>query len=772
MLSPTGPSLASARHLFSEARELAARGHRVTVLVPHHYHIPFEETGAPDTEILDGVTVKHVFLPPRWRGNIRTHFFPLGYWTWKLVRRAMETPFDIVHVMKPYYTSGPAGLLLSLIAGKPMVLECDDLEGWTGWAGAIAGEPLFGFKLNLIDAYERRLPPLADAVIADTRALEEMLLARGVGRERLFYIPYCVEDYMTRLGEGTRIRWEYGFRDAPVIIYCGALHPHHYDCDLLIPAMEAVRMRIPGARMLVVGDGGARPELENKARKAGLLGTAVLFAGWIPAEAIPDYIAAADIAVVPMRDTPASRSRGLSKVLEYLCQGKPVVMPGIGQAGELTDGGKAGILVRAGDALAMADGIVELLANPGRARAMGGHGRDYALATFDRAESTDKILGIYASLLHTGTPARASAGKESSGVSRGGGCLPRHPSSGKGATARRLPGTPFLNVRMDVTNICNLKCRMCYFSLPGHTTIDGAPPKHMPLPLLEKIARQVFPHARFIALSCGAESLMYPHFDRYLKLVADAHVEWTELITNAQLLNQEYARMLIEARLSMLTVSMDGATRSTYEAIRCGARFDRLMENILVLNELKKAHNSDRPLLHIQYVLMRSNIEELPRAVVLAKEVGAQSFNCLHMAPIGGLHIRGDSLYFHKQLANTMLDEARDAAKKVGLAATFPGNFGASPGGEKRAAPPARCIYDPWHHLFITESGIAYPCGWLTKQTATGSFETQDFEEIWWGEEYERLRREIATGHYRTGCLKCPTCAGGDVDEENAFLER
>ena len=400
MLAPTGLPLASASHLLSEAQHLVKRGLDISLIVPNHYYLPFDTACCGDNEIIGGVKVKHVYLPGKWRGALRTHLFPLGYWTWKLVRRALEEPFDIIHVMKPYYTSGSAGLLLQLVTGKPMVLECDDLEGREGWGAGLAEEPLFGFKRRLIDTYERRLPHLADAVIADTLALRDMFRSRGVEENRLFYIPYSVEEYMMRTGDGERIRKELGIGDGPVAVYCGALHPHNYDCDLLIKAMKIVHGKKPDAIMMVVGDGGARPELEAMAKELGLLGREVKFAGWVEREEIPDYIAAADFGVVPMRNTRASRSRGLSKVLEYLCQAKPVVMAGIGQADELTDRGKAGVLTKPGDPGALAEGTVELLSNPSLAREKGNHGKRYVLDKFNPRKATDSVLEIYRSLAY------------------------------------------------------------------------------------------------------------------------------------------------------------------------------------------------------------------------------------------------------------------------------------------------------------------------------------------------------------------------------------
>ncbi|MDP8249019.1 MAG: glycosyltransferase family 4 protein [Candidatus Tritonobacter lacicola] len=399
MLSPTAFPLASARHLLSEARHLAERGADISFIVPHHYYLPFEENEHKENELVGDVRVKHIFPPKKWRDSIRIHFSPIGYWTYNIVKRALEEPFDIIHVMKPYYTSAAAGLLLHLITRKPMVLECDDLEGKKGWSSALAEEPLFGFKRHLLAMYERHLPLLADAVIATSRALLEMFRSYGVKEERLFYLPYPVEEYMTQPGDGEKTRQKLGLGDEPVVIYCGALHPHHYDCDLLIDAMNIVRGKLPTAKLLIVGDGGARPGLERRAEEAGLLNSTIIFTGWVPRYGIPDYIAAADAGVVPMRDTPASRSRGLSKVLEYLCQARPVVMPGIGQAAELTDGGKAGFLIEPGNPSALADGIITALTNPVVCEKIGLHGQDYVREKFDWSQATETVLNIYRKIM-------------------------------------------------------------------------------------------------------------------------------------------------------------------------------------------------------------------------------------------------------------------------------------------------------------------------------------------------------------------------------------
>lgn len=398
MLAPTNISLASAKHAFSEARHLVERGVAINFIVANHYHLLFDKVKYKENELRNGVKVKHVFAPSRWRDSPRMHFLPVGYWAWHMVKRALEEPFDIIHVFKPYYTSAIAGLLLHLISRKPIVLECDDIEGKNGWWIAHAEEPLFEFKMHLLDLFEKRLPAMADAVIANSMVLADMLRRSGVEEKRLSYIPYWIDEYMTRAGEGDRVRKKLGLSNEPVVVYCGALHSHYYDCDLLITAMKIVHEKLPRAKMIIVGHGGVMFELEYSAHRMGLLKECVIFTGWIPYREIPDYIAAGDIGVVPLRDTEFRRARGLSKVLEYLCQARPPVLPGIGQAGELTNGGKAAFFTEPGSAAALAEGIITALSNPDLCREKGLYGRNYVHNKFGWSEAMTGILEIYSSI--------------------------------------------------------------------------------------------------------------------------------------------------------------------------------------------------------------------------------------------------------------------------------------------------------------------------------------------------------------------------------------
>src|SRR4029077_5841450 len=129
---------------------------------------------------------------------------------------------------------------------------------------------------------------------------------------------------------------------------------------VLIRAFAQVAATFPAARMVLVGDGPLRAELEATALSLGLSG-AVLFAGYQPR---PErFLAAMDVFVLP------SRAEAMPLVIpEAWAAGLPVVASRVGGIPELIEDGRTGLLVESGDVDGLAARLRQLLADPTRAR--------------------------------------------------------------------------------------------------------------------------------------------------------------------------------------------------------------------------------------------------------------------------------------------------------------------------------------------------------------------------------------------------------------------
>ncbi len=134
----------------------------------------------------------------------------------------------------------------------------------------------------------------------------------------------------------------------------------------------------------------------------------------------------------------------------------------------------------------------------------------------------------------------------------------------------RVFGLRHMVIRMDTINLCNLRCKMCYYSSDYMRKKD-----EMSEATFRKIAEEVFPRTRFLYLSCATEPLTNKNFAKLLRITGEYNVPFTSFCTNGQLLTREVVQAAIDANISEVIFSIDGATAETYEHIRRGGKWRR-----------------------------------------------------------------------------------------------------------------------------------------------------------------------------------------------------
>ncbi|MFQ5506599.1 MAG: radical SAM protein, partial [Planctomycetota bacterium] len=113
----------------------------------------------------------------------------------------------------------------------------------------------------------------------------------------------------------------------------------------------------------------------------------------------------------------------------------------------------------------------------------------------------------------------------------------------------------FLRVKLDMVSKCQLRCIMCHFAHPDFAESDLM----MDRPLLEKVAREIFPASHDVVLSSSAEPLISPELPRALELCREHDVPYFHFSTNALSMTEKLMRKIVEVRMPSLTVSCDGA---------------------------------------------------------------------------------------------------------------------------------------------------------------------------------------------------------------------
>lgn len=366
-----------------------------------------------------------------------------------------------------------------------------------------------------------------------------------------------------------------------------------------------------------------------------------------------------------------------------------------------------------------------------------------------------------------------------------------------GAARARLGIRP-LKIEMDITNQCNIRCLMCPFSDPA---VGGRKRTDLSPEIFARWADEMFSWATNLGLMFGTEPTLNQHLLSFVRTAKEYRVPNVYFSTNGMKLTPTMSGALIEAGLDEMNVSLDAGEKATFERIRRGAKWETVIGNLRSLKEQKAAAKRSTPRLHMSYVLMRSNIPELPQFVELAAELGAVVLYLTHLVSYDKLGTESELLGADLGGYGPYMDRALAVARQHDIHVVAPRTRQARldivvprpPPPEPRAnhlAPidqareahglPRRfardeaksCCPFPWHFIAIEPDGSVRPCGWWHAGAPMGNLHSQRFQEIWQGEPMRTLRRQLVTRQLGENCGRCPAAGMGTADSAVSFQPR
>lgn len=301
---------------------------------------------------------------------------------------ASQVSGAVIYAMKPRPTSLGTALAVGRRRGLPVVVDVDDWEtamihpySRHALKNALYALPRLRSPNNyLYTAAFDRMVGLADGVTAVSRLFLERY-GKGAGVLAPQYVD--TERFDPARYDRAELRRELGFA-CFTVVFAGIAQPNKGVGDIvramrLLPDREwqllIVGPKTPYALELAVVDARVR-----------LLGTR-------PPEETPRYLAAADAVVLPQRFEPASLGQMPMKLFEAMAMACPVVSTRVSDIPEVLEG--CGIVVAPGDHGALAEAIAHLMADPARARLLGGNARERVLArySFERgAEALGELM--------------------------------------------------------------------------------------------------------------------------------------------------------------------------------------------------------------------------------------------------------------------------------------------------------------------------------------------------------------------------------------------
>ncbi len=210
----------------------------------------------------------------------------------------------------------------------------------------------------------------ASAVLVVSAPLRDHVVSLGVESARVHVLPNAVEPAWFQPSPpdpAVSVRWD--LRDRPVLGFVGGLRKWH-GVQALPELLDRLIPRYPELRMVIVGDGPLRGELEHAVRHRGLT-PSVVFTGSVPHEEVGNLIRRFDIALAPYPVLEHPFYFSPLKLFEYMACGVAVVAAAQGQMAEVVRHGETGLLYPPGDLDAMVAACEQLLADTGLCRGLG-----------------------------------------------------------------------------------------------------------------------------------------------------------------------------------------------------------------------------------------------------------------------------------------------------------------------------------------------------------------------------------------------------------------
>ena len=375
---------APATRTWDHVQVWAALGHQVTVITtapnfPRGKVFEGYRNAWRSVEVRQGIRIVRVktYIAAN-RGTLKRMLDYLSFMAAGTIAALFERRPDVIVATSPQFFTAVAGWMVSLLRWRPWVFELRDL--WPDSIIAVgAMKPNLG--LRAVEKLELFLYRRAARVVSVTHAFRQNLIDRGIDSSKIDVVTNGVNlDTMTPRTPGAALAEKLGLTGKFVAAYIGT-HGMAHALDRVLDTAELVSDR-QDIRFLLVGDGAAKPDL---VKRAASMPNVVLMDPQ-PRDQIPDLWALANVALVPLRDTPTFETVIPSKIFEAMAMARPVLasIP-TGEATDLVNQHQAGMVVPPEDTAAMAKAICDLADDIDLCVRLGANGRK-AAAAYHRPE--------------------------------------------------------------------------------------------------------------------------------------------------------------------------------------------------------------------------------------------------------------------------------------------------------------------------------------------------------------------------------------------------
>ncbi|MEK7647128.1 MAG: glycosyltransferase family 4 protein [Patescibacteria group bacterium] len=316
----------------------------------------------------------------------------------KVLRQGRKV--DLIYAQDPVSVGLPSALAAKIL-GKQFILKVVGDYAWEQFQFGRSGEMDFvtpeefqsgryGWLTELRRQTERFVAALADKIVVPSEYLKKIVISWGIDGNKINVIYNVFTDDMSSETSTKPIsrevfREEFGM-SGTIILSAGRVVPWK-GFKTLASVMPEIAKKIPDARLIIVGDGPEKENLQEYIDKARLEHL-VLLAGGVSHSKLAVYLRACDLFVLN------TGYEGLShQLLEAMAAGAPIVTTDVGGNPELIEDGKSGALIKYNDRDALAAAIIKILSDKALADRLSENAR-LKVGEFSQKRMINGIIGI------------------------------------------------------------------------------------------------------------------------------------------------------------------------------------------------------------------------------------------------------------------------------------------------------------------------------------------------------------------------------------------
>ncbi|WP_417383340.1 SPASM domain-containing protein [Gimesia sp.] len=295
-----------------------------------------------------------------------------------------------------------------------------------------------------------------------------------------------------------------------------------------------------------------------------------------------------------------------------------------------------------------------------------------------------------------------------------------------------------ISLHIEPTTACNLRCTTCDRTHASDLNL-GTMSFNVFKEILDQFNYLMGSHhvQTGLLLTGLGEPFLNKDIFRMIEYAKEKGISYVHTISNGTVLNNE---AIIQSGLDHISFSMDGATKETFESIRVGAKYEKVVSSLKDLISRRKV--GKLPFIDLNITLQGKNRNELNSVVDLAAEIGAD---------------RVSARILNSDFAHDSLQALGESSENIKTTS----EYARAKNVEFRYADNDTdpCVY-PWIWPYVTWNGYVVPCCYKSdpRKFNFGNILEESFESIWNGEKYRQFRKALTSENPPDMCKNCPKC--------------